>query len=60
MVKFGRIVDGVIWLIPANAKFKPWPCKAEDQFEAVGVVIEVIKRPVNDYSKMTTLPPVQD
>lgn len=45
MVKRARIQDGVIWLIPANPKMHLWACGENDQFEAIGVVIEVIRKP---------------
>jgi transcriptional regulator with XRE-family HTH domain len=55
MVKFGRIDNGVIWLIPANKKHHPWPCKSGDQFEAIGVVKEIIKDPDNDFARRVDL-----
>jgi SOS-response transcriptional repressor LexA len=47
MVKGARIVDDTIWLIPANPRYKPWPCKESDRLEVIGVVIEVIRKPDN-------------
>lgn len=50
MVKFARISDGVIWLIPANKKLHPWPCGESDELHIIGRVIEIIKDPNPAYS----------
>lgn len=47
MVKGARIVDDIIWLIPANKRYRPWPCKETDRLEVIGVVIEIIRKPDN-------------
>ena len=45
MVKGATIGDGAIWLHPANDHMHPWPVKEGDQFECMGIVTELIRRP---------------
>lgn len=45
MVKGATITDGTIWLHPANDHMHSWPVKEGDQFECVGVVEELIRKP---------------
>lgn len=45
MVKGATIGDGAIWLHPANDHMHSWKVADGDQFECVGVVEEVIRKP---------------
>jgi len=49
MIKAAVILNDVIWLVPANEHIHPWACKAEDEFQCLGVVIETIKTPYKDW-----------
>lgn len=57
MVKGARIVDDTIWLIPANKKYRPWPCMETDRLEVIGVVIEIIRKPDNYSIKQVEINP---
>lgn len=57
MVKGARIIDDTIWLIPANKKYRPWPCRETDRLEVIGVVIEVIRKPDNYSIKRMEIDP---
>lgn len=45
MLKGAAIVNGAVWLFPANKHHHAWKCKESDEFQCIGTVIEVIKQP---------------
>lgn len=49
MVKGASIINGMIWLIPAHQKMHPWMCKETDEFQCIGTVCEIIKRPSREW-----------
>lgn len=57
MVK-GAMIDKhkVIWLVPANKNIHPWPCKDSDEFQCIGRVVEVIRKPLTEWWAGIVLP----
>lgn len=49
MVKGASILDRMIWLFPANKRYHAWRCKEDDEFQCIGIVVEVIKEPRKDW-----------
>lgn len=49
MLKGAAIVDGAIWLFPANKHYRAWKCKPEDEFQCIGVMVEKISKPNREW-----------
>jgi len=50
-IKGAAIIDGVIWLFPANEHYHAWACKDGDEFTCIGTVIEIFKDPHTEWWK---------
>lgn len=50
-LKGAAIVDGVIMCFPANPHYHEWACAESDEFQCIGTVIEIIKKPHTEWWK---------
>ena len=49
MLKGAAIINEEIWLFPANPHHHPWKCSETDEFQCIGTLVEIIKKPHREW-----------